>query len=108
MTRMYSSSHIKLPSVCIPRVFRTVTRKDIIAAFETVLGKGCIERVDIVPTRNNMGSYQRVFVHFKHVVENTSSKIIKNRLDNNQDVKLVYDAPWFWRFTTSRVPKPSY
>ena len=39
---------------------------------------------------------------------NTSSKIIKNRLDNNQDVKLVYDAPWFWRFTTSRVPKPSY
>lgn len=37
-----------LPSICIPRVFANITRKHVSDAFERVLGRNCIERIDMI------------------------------------------------------------
>ena len=98
---------INLPSVCIPRVFRTVSRGDVVEAFESVLGSNTIERVDMVYKKQGMSQYQRVFVHFKTMTTNPISQMINDRLQDGKDVKLVYQTPYFWKFTVSRVPKPT-
>ena len=98
---------IKLPSICIPRVFRTVSRNDVINSFENILGSRSVERVDMVYKKQGLNQYQRVFVHFRAVESTPISEMISSRLKNGEDVKLVYQQPYFWKFTVSRVPKPS-
>ena len=58
-----------LPSICIPRVFANITHKDVEDAFEKVLGRNCIERIDMIYRRDGLDGYQRVFVHFKKLIE---------------------------------------
>ena len=98
---------IHLPSVCIPRVFKTVSRGDVFDAFESVLGPNTVERVDMVYKKQGMSQYQRVFVHFKRMASSPVTRMINDRLQDGKDVKLVYQKPYFWKFTVSRVPKPS-
>lgn len=97
---------INLPSVCIPRVFKTVSQGDVINAFESVLGQNCIERVDMVYKKQGLNQYQRVFVHFRRIQETDISNMMYDRLTDGDDVKLVYQVPYFWKFKVSRVPKP--
>tara|TARA_B100001063_G_scaffold235569_1_gene254290 strand:- start:408 stop:815 length:408 start_codon:yes stop_codon:yes gene_type:complete len=94
------------PSVCIPRTFTNTTRRDVRDVFETIVGRGCVERVDMVPKVNPRGeSYQCVFIHLKWP-DNDVAKQVRERLIEGEDIKLVYDDPWFWKCNVSRVPKP--
>ena len=97
---------IQLPSICIPRVFKTVSKGDVYEAFQCVLGENSIERVDMVYKKQGLSQYQRVFVHFRPTVKTCVSNMMYSRLNNGEDVKLVYQIPYFWKFTVSRVPKP--
>ena len=88
------------PSICIPRVFAEITRRQIKEAFIKVLNDDCIDRIDMIRKNRNNDNYQRVFIHFKY------SSMLKNRLLSGQDIKIVYNEPWFWKCSASRVPKP--
>jgi hypothetical protein len=101
------------PSICIPRVFNFVRKQDIIDVFEKLLGKGCIERVDIVSHRHHsqkvnytVNDFNKVFVHFNEWPDNKKSQNIRQRLLEQKTIKLVYDEPWFWKCSASRLHKP--
>ena len=97
---------IQLPSICIPRVFKTVSKGDVYEAFQCILGENSIERVDMVYKKQGLSQYQRVFVHFRPIKKTEISDMMYSRLQRGEDVKLVYQMPYFWKFTVSRVPKP--
>jgi hypothetical protein len=59
------SSSSSNPSICIPRVFPNITRKQIMDTFKQ-LKFGIIDRIDMIQRENRNGEkYQRVFIHFK-------------------------------------------
>jgi len=93
-----------LPSICIPRVFIEITKQEIIITFEKILGKGSVDRVDLIRKHSGPETYQRAFVHFtNHCLENNHYSIISQRLHKGLDVKIVYSEYWFWKCTISRT-----
>lgn len=95
------------PSICIPRVFAEITRSQIKEAFNKVLqSDDCIERIDMIRKNRNNDSYQRVFIHFKYWPNNKVAAMLQKRLSDGLDIKVVYNEPWFWKCSASRVPKP--
>lgn len=97
------------PSVCIPRIEAHISSEKIQHIFDTVLGAGTVERVDRVPWKMTSGSNQRLFrafVHMKRWPDTPVAEGMRNRFLEGKEVKLMYDDPWFWRCSRSRVPKP--
>jgi len=93
------------PSICIPRVFKSVTRTDLYNVFER-LDLGIIDRIDMVAKVNPYGeTYNRVFIHFKKW--NLKSPV-RAKLLQGEEIKIVYSEPWFWKCTASRVEKPVF
>jgi hypothetical protein len=97
------------PSICIPRVFKSTTRNDLRAVIER-LNLGAVERIDMVPKTNERGeSYYKVFIHFKTWNKNNpTANATRTKLLQGEEVKIVYNEPWFWKCTASRVEKPTF
>jgi hypothetical protein len=94
------------PSICIPRVFSNITQARVEAIFRN-LGVGELEKVDMVRKTNAKGEkYQRVFVHFKHWNDDEQTCQARQMLLNDQEVKVVYDDPWFWKLSASKSTRP--
>ena len=103
-------SHVRPsePSICIPRVFKSITRKEIFDVIEK-LDIGAVDRIDMVPKTNERGeSYYKVFIHFKQWHKNPMAKATRDKLLTGEEIKIVYNAPWFWKCTASRVEKPTF
>jgi len=102
------STVITEPSICIPRTLDNVAWYDVKNTFETLIGKGTVERVDIVRSRNPQDAqpFCRIFVHFRYWPNTPEIKAIRQRLVDGETVKVVYDSPWFWKCSASRVSKP--
>ena len=95
------------PSVCIPRTFANITWQEVKNVFEEVLGPGCVERVDMVrKTGRSDERFQRVFIHFRQWPSSTRAQQVRRKLLDGNEIKIVYDEPWFWKCSASRVPKP--
>jgi len=101
---MQSSS---LPSICIPRMYSNITKRDVNNTFEAVFGKGSVERIDMILKRDGIQQYQCVFIHFNHNHTYTTKHYtnIKERLRQGLNFKIVYNDPWFWKCTVSTVKK---
>jgi len=96
------------PSICIPRVFKSTTRKDLYTVIER-LDLGAVERIDMVPKTNDRGAYYKVFIHFKQWNnKNTVALATRTKLLQGEEIKIVYNEPWFWKCTASRVEKPTF
>ena len=104
------------PSICIPRVFSNISEARIRAIFNR-LKFGEIEQVDMVEIVGKDGkTYNRVFVHFKEWwttpeaqrSDTDTANIIRTRhmLINGQQVKMIYDEPWFWLLSKSHSERP--
>ena len=94
------------PSICIPRVFPNITQARVEAIFRN-LGFGEVEKVDMVKKTNAKGEkYQRVFVHFKQWNDDEQTCQARQMLLNDQEVKVVYDDPWFWKLSASKSERP--
>ena len=88
-----------IPSLCIPRVFANIDEHRIRRIFED-LDIGVISRVDIVrgkPCSNVKDQHNRVFIHFSRWYNTMSAESARERLINGQDIKVIYDDPWFWK-----------
>lgn len=97
------------PSICIPRVFKSTTRKDIYNVIER-LDLGAIDRIDMVAKTNARGEcYNKVFIHFKvWNKRNETAQATRDKLLKGEEVKFVYNEPWFWKCSASRVEKPEF
>lgn len=99
------------PSICIPRTFPTIrgeqTKR---VVFNTVkeLRLGHIDRIDVVHKTDNQGErYCTIYIHLQWNMRNELAVNTRDKLLDGQDVKIVYDEPWFWKCTMSRMEKPA-
>jgi len=95
-----------IPSLCIPRVFANIDEHRIRRIFED-LDIGVISRVDIVrgkPCSNVKDQHNRVFIHFSRWYNTMSAESARERLLNGQDLKVIYDDPWFWKVSAYKSP----
>ena len=94
------------PSLCIPKVWANVTEDRIIRCFEVLLGQNdIIDRVDRIPTED--GNW-RVFIHFIVWPNTPTSNELRHRICHDDVCKVVYDDPWWWNVSRSRVTKPRH
>ena len=90
-----------VPSLCIPRVFKNITRERVFNCFKD-LGIGFVERIDMVLRKAENGDeFQRVFVHLRWNRTEQASKA-RSRLLAGKEIKIVYDEPWFWKVSANR------
>lgn len=95
------------PSVCIPRVFMNIQKERVYDVFADLFGRNAIERVDMIERKNKDGEeYKRAFVHFKFWPRTEQATEVRLKLLNGDEVKVMYEQPWFWRISASRVPRP--
>ena len=94
-------------SLCIPRVFKNISEKRIRAIFYS-LKLGFVERVDMVAKSGKDGKeFWRVFVHFSQWNDrNPTATQFKAKLERGEQVKIVYDQPWFWMISKSYSQPP--
>lgn len=95
------------PSVCIPRVFVNIDRKRIHNVFQTIFGPDVVSQIDMVSKVSETGEeYSRVFVHFTKWPKTMYAQQVRQKLLNGDKVKVVYDEPWYWYMSASRVERP--
>jgi|LauGreDrversion4_2_1035121.scaffolds.fasta_scaffold577838_1 hypothetical protein len=92
-----------LPSLCIPRVFANINEQRIRRTLES-LNLGVISRIDIVSKQGEKTN--RVFIHFRNWFNNKNADIARERLLNGQDIKVIYDDPWFWKISAYKNISP--
>ena len=94
------------PSLCIPRVFNNITELRIRKIFnELSLGK--ISRIDMTEHKNEKGTFNRVYIHFEKWFCNENAKITRKKLILGNEIKIIYDNPWFWKVSASKWEPPS-
>lgn len=88
-------------SLCIPRV---ETKTTISKIKETInnLSLGIIEKVDVVPIKQNDQDYKKVFIHFKSWFQTERTKKIQDTLMNGEIIKVIHDEPWFWKISLNK------
>lgn len=97
-------------SICIPRAFHKLTWSDVKTAFETAFdAPGCVQKVDLVSrTDDSNRPFKRIFVHFKYWPDNETAAYAMGRMkEDNGTFQLVYDEPWYWKCSLSRVAPPT-
>jgi hypothetical protein len=97
-----------IPSLCIPRVFSNIDERRIYQIFDD-LRLGDIDRIDIVRGNNAKGEKcNRVFIHFTRWYNSRNADTARERLLNGNDIKVIYDDPWFWKVAAYREAPPSH
>ena len=94
------------PSICIPRTLNNITWRTVKDVFEQIIGKGTVDRVDLISDRNG-GPFCKIFIHLRYWPNDGQGAAIRQRLLTGETVKIVYDNPWFWKCSASRLPKPT-
>jgi hypothetical protein len=83
-----------MQTICIPRVDINIPKQKI---FETIcaLRIGFIEKIIETPLKHDETG-KRVIIKFKTWVHNEISDRIEKRFQDNKDIKIVYNFPWYW------------
>lgn len=90
------------PSLCIPRINNNTNKEDIINVIKR-LHIGKISRIDIISKKNNSQQYNKAFIHFNHwYYSNNNVNQFKEKILNNETIKIVYDKPWYWKLSLSK------
>lgn len=94
-----------VPSLCIPRVYANITERRIREIFgELFLGE--ISRIDMIRKKSDKGeNFNRVFIHFTTWFGSENADYARKRLLSGNEIKVVYDNPWFWKISAYREPK---
>jgi hypothetical protein len=89
------------PSICIPRVLTHIAVKDIIQIFQNNIKLGVIKKVESIPYEDDI--FKKIFIHFEFWNDDDENVFdIKNKLLNGENIKIVYNNPWFWKCYLSR------
>jgi hypothetical protein len=95
-------------SICIPRAFANISEARVRKVFDA-LNIFVIDRVDMIQRKNEKGEpFQRIFVHIRTWSETAEAQKAKERLLSGNELKIVYDDPWFWKVALNTwAPKPA-
>jgi hypothetical protein len=102
---------LSTPSICIPRTFPTIrgeqTKRAVFRTFRE-LRIGFIDRIDTVhKTDKNGERFCTVYIHLKNWnMQNQLACDTRQKLLDGEEIKVVYDEPWFWKCTASTIEKP--
>ena len=100
---MLNTLPANVPSMCIPRTFRNITRERVVNTIRD-LNLGEIDHVDMLLRKNEKGEeFQRVFIHFKRWFTNPIADKARERLLTGKEIKVIYDEPWFWKISANRA-----
>lgn len=89
-------------TLCIPRVFPNISESRIRNIFEQ-LNLGNVGNIDMVSTTNQRGEkFNRIFVHFNTWFRNEDASRALERLKEGNEIKIIYDEPWFWKVSLYR------
>ena len=95
------------PSICIPYVLDRVEKSTIHSTFNFLFGEQNIDRIDVVFREKPDGEkFKRVFVHMRSWPKSAEAQSIRKRLLQGDEVLIMYDDPWYWKCSASRVEKP--
>ena len=83
-----------IPSICIPRISIDIDEKQIRDIFEKILHKNCIKNISLILNKNKEN--KRVFIDFNLCDDCPNKKVILNRLNSNNDFKIVYNKRDIW------------
>ena len=68
---------------------------------------GFIDRIDVIHKTDARGErYSTIYIHLKWNIRNEIARETRQKLLDGNDVKIVYDDPWFWKCTMSTMEKP--
>jgi hypothetical protein len=91
--------------LCIPRVIQNTTENQVKKIFSE-LNLGIIDRIDMITKNTEKGDkFKRVYVHFKKWFSNQNAREARERIEKNQEIKIIYDEPWFWKVSVYREPQ---
>lgn len=96
---------MNIPSMCIPKVFPSISRKRIEDTFLD-LRIGSLERVDIVSkTAKNGEKYNTVFIHLREwdVRDPYAIEMREALMRENGSVNIMYDRPYFWKVVANQA-----
>ena len=95
---------ISEPSICIPRVFMNIDVSRIKNVFGELFGINNIKQIDVIKNFDKRDKpYNKVFVHFNSwPIEHIETR---NKLLEGKEIKIVYEQPWFWKCSASRINK---
>lgn len=88
------------PTLCIPRL-ETHISNDYIRSVFSKLQLGEIKRITDVPLKNDR-DFKRIFIQVAWNPREHSAKYIYERLCHGEDVKIVYNQPWYWKVVSCR------
>ena len=88
----------KPPILCIPRVCNQITEKKIRDTFDG-LNLGQLSRVEI---RKGLGKHNMVLIHYKYWLDYGNALAAKTILNENRNIKIIYEDPWFWKVSRFR------
>jgi hypothetical protein len=91
-----------VPSLCIPRVFKNITRERVYNCIKDLGIAYYIDRIDMIPRKSDNGDeFQRVFIHLRWNKSELASKA-RSRVLAGKEIKIIYDDPWFWKVSANR------
>ena len=98
-------------SLCIPRVFVNITEARIARCFALALGcddSSFIDRIDMIKRGGKDGQpeFWRVFIHLHEYPESENGEYFQQQISEGKTVTIVYDDPWYWKVSMSRISKP--
>jgi len=102
---------IAIPSVCLPRVYHKFDANYIESIFcelfgPNMYGNSCVDKVDMISRtdRNTGEAFHVVFIHFSDKMYHSDYlSDFAERIHNDEEVKIQYDAPWFWKVRKNKA-----
>ena len=107
----------KIPSVCLPRVFIRFDEEYINHVFCDLFGgafsqpdrASCIDHIDMIQREDKRTGelFHVVFIHFveEGVVSSPEAEAFVTKISANEEVKLEYSHPWFWKVRKNNATK---
>ena len=87
--------------ICIPRIDASISNEYIFKIF-TRLKIGDIQKITDIPLRSD-NDYKRVFIKVRWDMNQSNSEYMYTRLRSGETVKVVYEMPWYWKITASKL-----
>jgi|UniRef100_A0A6C0IN55 hypothetical protein len=86
--------------LCIPKVDNSIKNEDI---FKKLVGLniGYIYKIFDKPF-SKQENYKTLFIKFSWNTKNENAMYLKNKLLEKGSLKLVYNAPWYWKIVESK------
>ncbi len=84
--------------LCLPKIDINTTKKEIFNIFNQYKF-GLIKKIDLI----SISQSKRAFIHYEKWDTSEKNKKIKSYLDDGLDIKIIYNFPWFWKCSKSRI-----